>query len=190
MPPVWASSLKVRIPVVSRVHGPEAKTHDFGSALLNTQPTAVFRFTNRGSEPTTVGAVAAIGKAVVVDDGCSGSALGPFEYCELSLGVNVTQLGANSGSVNVNHSSSSAPDVYVLTATGVMASANLRFDEPLIRFGQVTIQSGEVARRTATLRNVGQDVAYVDDVFFMPGSTVFRIVGHNCGELMPGDACR
>lgn len=189
LPSAWANNLMVRLPVLAFEHGPQTQTFDFGTAAVGSQLSTVLRFTNRSSKPTTMGAVTASGRAVVQNNDCVGT-LEPYESCDVQVGFQVAVLGSNTGSISINHSEGKQPDVFQLTAKGVSLSAQLRFDESLVNFGAVPIQSAHRAYRSATLRNTGEETAHIDDIRLSAPSSVFKVEGHNCAELAPGATCQ
>lgn len=179
----------VRIPVAAETHAPLTVKHDFGSALVGATPSAVFKFTNRGSTPTTVGAITAIGAARLLSHTCQ-TALAPYASCEIELGVAVDTTGPNKGAVTVSHSGAQAPDIFDLSATGVTTSATLRFDEQLVNFGAHSIRvAGPL--RTLTLRNTGEDSVEVASVSLPTTARSYTLVENNCeGVLAAGSSCQ
>jgi len=181
------SPFMVRIPVAEAQHPVTTTTFDFGQVAQGSVPQRLFTFTNRSSAPAQLGAVTTTGRAMLLSHNCTGT-LAPWASCQLTLGVNAAVLGVNTGQVTVQHSAAASADVFALSATGVAISSLLSFDSVTVNFGSHTIRSAP-ATRTITLRNRGEEAAFIDDIVFARSTSVFRIDNHNCGVLEPGGSC-
>lgn len=183
-------SFTIRLPLLAATHNAVVTNFNFGTVVVGSTPSKTFTFVNRGSTPTTVGAVLPTGKARVLRDGCSGQTVAAGANCEMTLGVHADVTGQNTGTVSLSHSTATVPDTYNVVTNAVPASSTLRFDESQAAFGEQLIRTSS-GSRTLTLRNTGDEPVVISSVGFSRLTSHFSIVSNECeGVLEGGTSCQ
>src|SRR6185437_16598685 len=97
----------------------DASTLDFGTAgLLVTTPAKTVVVTSTGTSPATFVASTLTGvnpgDFVVTSDGCLGKTLSTGQSCQVRVAFKPTDLGARSGTLQINDNASGAPQLVSL----------------------------------------------------------------------------